>query len=163
MAENHAASTPAHSSRFRLVTVTALVPAFPLLLAHGIVSGEPVPVVGLVPLAISAGSSALLVRASLHGQDDDEGGDEEDGHEAHCRRPSSNQDDGEASDTRPQRWVAAALRRPPHPIALFLADAMLAAAFMAVLVLTWTTHHRSRRQDLSMLAAYATIPLLVCL
>ena len=46
----------------RVVAVASFVPAFPLLLAHGIVSHSPVPATGLVPLAFSAGFSLFILR-----------------------------------------------------------------------------------------------------
>jgi len=64
--------------------------------------------------------------------------------------------------------VGIALLRPrygrtPHPAAIFAADVVLAAALIAVLVLTWITAPHSRDAGLSMLASYATVPLLASL
>ena len=57
-----------------------------------------------------------------------------------------------------------------HPVVVFIVDTLLAAAFMVVLVITWIRDARSnkwdwrsRRHDMSMLAAYATLPLLMSL
>ncbi len=45
----------------RQTTVVSFIPAFPLCLAHGILSRSPVPAVGLVPLAVSAASGIALL------------------------------------------------------------------------------------------------------
>ncbi|KAF4975237.1 hypothetical protein FZEAL_7944 [Fusarium zealandicum] len=51
------------------------------------------------------------------------------------------------------------LARLSNPVLVFVCDAILAAAFMVVLVFTWIA--KSYSPSLSMLAAYATIPLLI--
>jgi hypothetical protein len=99
----------------RLTTILSFLPAFPLCLAHGIVSHAPVPAVGLVPLAVSAAVGIALLQR----------------------------------------------RKPTHPAAICAADLVLAAGLMVVLVFTWITAPRSHHGGLSMLASYATIPLLV--
>jgi hypothetical protein len=50
-----------------------------------------------------------------------------------------------------------------HSVLVFAIDAILAAALMVVLVFTWIRNSTSRRggNKMVMLAAYATIPLLV--
>jgi hypothetical protein len=55
----------------RILTIFTFVPAFPLLLAHGIVSGEVVPAVGIVPLAGSAAFSAFLLYKEKRRESDD--------------------------------------------------------------------------------------------
>lgn len=45
----------------RRITIFTFLPAFPLLLAHGIASGKAFPALGLLPLAGSAILAALLV------------------------------------------------------------------------------------------------------
>ncbi|PNY26576.1 Uncharacterized protein TCAP_03496 [Tolypocladium capitatum] len=120
----------------RLLLVGAFIPAFPLCLVHGILSHHPVPAVGLVPQAVSVAVAALLLRVRRAGDAavvDDEEGDE--------------------------RNVVR--ERLTHPVTIFVVDAILAAALMVVLVFTWTTH--TGNASLSMLAAYATIPLLTSL
>ncbi|OCK92433.1 uncharacterized protein K441DRAFT_640011 [Cenococcum geophilum 1.58] len=54
-----------------ILTIFTFVPAFPLLLAHGIVSGEVVPAVGIVPLAGSAAFSAFLLYKEKRRESDD--------------------------------------------------------------------------------------------
>jgi peptidoglycan/LPS O-acetylase OafA/YrhL len=100
----------------RLATVLSFVPAFPLCLAHGVASHTPVPAVGLVPLAFSAGLGVALLGKHL-----------------------------------------------AHPAAIFGADIVLATSLMIVLVFTWIESPMSGNAGLSMLASYATIPLLVSL
>ncbi|OCL12309.1 hypothetical protein AOQ84DRAFT_386213 [Glonium stellatum] len=56
----------------RLLTILTFIPAFPLLLAHGIVSGEVVPAAGIAPLTGSAALSAFLFyRERQRGSSDD--------------------------------------------------------------------------------------------
>ena len=109
-----------HSSLRVLITLS-FIPAFPLCVAHGVLSHHPVPAVGLVPLAVSATGSVVLIRSTT----DDAGGS-----------------DG----------------KTPRPVPVFFYDLFMAAALMVVLVFTWITREGS--PGLSMLAAYATIPLL---
>ncbi|KAI5462134.1 hypothetical protein BGZ63DRAFT_413573 [Mariannaea sp. PMI_226] len=115
----------------RIISILTFIPAFPLCIAHGVLSNHPVPAVGLVPLAFSASGAIFLLRrrAVEHGSGDDE----------------------EESSR-----LAAKLS---HPVLVFTCDVILAAAMMVVLVFTWIAPGGS--PSLSMLAAYATIPLLV--
>lgn len=116
--------TPYHPrihSSLRVLTTLSFIPAFPLCVAHGVLSHLPAPAVGLVPLAVSAAGSVVLIRSTA----DDVGGS-----------------DG----------------RSPNPLAIFFFDVVTAAALMVVLVFTWIT--KEGTPGLSMLAAYATIPLL---
>lgn len=115
-----------HSS-LRIISILTFLPAFPLCIAHGVLSHHPVPAVGLVPLAFSASGAIFLLRrrAVERGGDDDESG------------------------------LGAKLS---HPVLVFVCDVVLAAALMVVLVFTWISPGGS--PSLSMLAAYATIPLL---
>ncbi|KAF4336670.1 nucleosomal binding [Fusarium beomiforme] len=112
---------PASHRTLRLVAIASFLPAFPLCVAHGVLSNHPAPAVGLVPLSFSSGGSLFLLR----------------------RRE---RDDGLA-------------HKLSHPVLAFVFDVVLAAACMIVLVFTWIT--KGPLASLSMLAAYATIPLLV--
>ncbi|KAK7430193.1 hypothetical protein QQZ08_003167 [Neonectria magnoliae] len=113
-----------HSS-LRIISIATFLPAFPLCIAHGVLSHHPVPAVGLVPLAFSASGAILLLR-----------------------RTSDRDGNG--------KGLAARLS---HPVLVFAYDVILAVALMVVLVFTWISPGGS--PSLSMLAAYATIPLLV--
>lgn len=108
-------------STLRVLTTLSFISAFPLCIAHGVLSHLVVPAVGLVPLAVSAIGSVVLIR--------------------------SLPDDTGALDG-----------KAPHPVAIFIYDVLMAAALMVVLVFTWIT--KEGTPGLSMLAAYATIPLL---
>jgi hypothetical protein len=141
------------SSPIRIIAAGSFLPAFPLCLAHGIVSSNPVPVVGLIPLAVSAASSVLLIRARPGTQSDEE--EDESGGAA-----AAGEDDEEGGGGFDD-IAAEALAILKHPITIFALDLILAAGFMIVLVFTWITHGSSG--TLSMLAAYATIPLMVSL
>ncbi|ENH61551.1 hypothetical protein FOC1_g10016372 [Fusarium oxysporum f. sp. cubense race 1] len=112
---------PASHRTLRLVAIASFLPAFPLCIAHGVLSNDAAPAVGLVPLAFSSGGSLFLLR----------------------RRE---RDDGLA-------------HKLSHPVMAFAFDVVLAAACMIVLVFTWIS--KGQLASLSMLAAYATIPLLV--
>ncbi|KAK0720260.1 hypothetical protein B0H67DRAFT_483792, partial [Lasiosphaeris hirsuta] len=102
----------------RGVSIGSLIPGFALCIAHGVLSHDVVPAVGLAPLAVSA--------VDEH-------------HEAR----------------------GAFVRFLTHPIVVFFADSILAAALMVVLVFTWIRTQDTYRTDLAMLAGYATLPLLV--
>lgn len=146
-------STSAVSHPSRLILIAVFLPAFPLLLAHGIVSEYPVPAVGLVPLAVSAVSSILLLRLRRSPDSDEE--EDDDG----AATPTG--DDDHNDELFSPRRRAALRRGLTHPITVFTFDAVLAAALMIVLVFTWIAPGFG--SSLSMLAAYATIPLLVSL
>ncbi|KAF7558773.1 hypothetical protein G7046_g5390 [Stylonectria norvegica] len=127
MADETASTTPSTSlatphPTLRLLTIASFIPAFPLCLAHGILSHQPIPVVGLVPLAVSAAGAGFLLRLPY------------------------------TEDT------GATARRLAHPVVVFVYDVLLAVALMVVLVFTWIATGGS--PALSMLAAYATMPLL---
>ncbi|KAF4500007.1 nucleosomal binding [Fusarium agapanthi] len=112
---------PASHRTLRLVAIASFLPAFPLCIAHGVLSNDAAPAVGLAPLAFSSGGSLFLLRRR-----------ERDGGLAH---------------------------KLSHPVMAFGFDVVLAAACMIVLVFTWISN--GQLASLSMLAAYATIPLLV--
>ncbi|KND91310.1 hypothetical protein TOPH_04095 [Tolypocladium ophioglossoides CBS 100239] len=114
----------------RLLLIGAFIPAFPLCLVHGILSHHPVPAVGLVPQAVSAVAAALLLRVRRTGDADEEAAEAE-------------EEDDERNAIR---------EGLTHPVTVFVADAVLAASLMVVLVFTWTTHAGSA--SLSMLAAF---------
>jgi hypothetical protein len=124
----------------RIVAVASFVPSFALSVAHGVLSHKAVPAVGLVPQAVSVATSIALLRSTASGQ--------------------SAEPDVESIDSagRSSFSVRAFLT---HPITVFVHDAILATALMVVLVFTWTHHGRSA--SLSMLAAYATLPILTSL
>lgn len=111
MADSETPYPRVHSS-LRTLTTLSFLPAFPLCVAHGVLAHLPAPAVGLVPLAVSAAGSVVLIRSTT----------------------------------------------APHPVAVFFFDLGTAAACMVVLVFTWVT--KEGTPGLSMLAAYATIPLL---
>ncbi|TFB07097.1 hypothetical protein CCMA1212_000844 [Trichoderma ghanense] len=137
--EESSPSAAAAVRPLRIIAVASFVPSFALSIAHGVLSHKAVPAVGLVPQAVSVATSIALLRssASASGQ--------------------SAEPDVESIDSagRSTFSVRAFLT---HPITVFVHDVLLAAAIMVVLVFTWTHHGRSA--SLSMLAAYATLPLL---
>lgn len=122
----------------RIAAVVSFVPSFALCIAHGVLSHNPVPAVGLVPQAVSVVTSIALLRTAGYRQEAD---------------VESIESEGQSGIS-----IRAVLT---HPIVVFIHDVILAAALMIVLVFTWTHHGRSA--SLSMLAAYATLPILTSL
>ncbi|KAK8016821.1 hypothetical protein PG993_015010 [Apiospora rasikravindrae] len=147
----------------RAVAVATFFPAFALCIAHGVRSSRPVPAVGLVPLAFSSGlSTFLLVRLRQ--------AIKKNKRKQAVRRPSQPRDNEAVEAQREQQQEGDVGEReegddddvstqPRKPILTFFADLVLAAALMVVLVFTWIQTGGSA--ELAMLAAYATIPLLV--
>ncbi|GFP56723.1 hypothetical protein ACSS6W_004776 [Trichoderma asperelloides] len=129
-------ATDAAARPLRILAIASFVPSFALCIAHGVLSHKPVPAVGLVPQAFSVATSIALLRtARSHSQDAD------------------------VESVGSAQHGAFSIRAfLTHPIVVFLHDIILAAALMIVLVFTWTHHGRSA--SLSMLAAYATLPIL---
>ncbi|ETS79494.1 hypothetical protein PFICI_09347 [Pestalotiopsis fici W106-1] len=127
----------------RVVAAASFIPAFPLLLAEGIVSHHAVPAVGLVPLAFSSGTSLFIfLRMRVHHKR------RRHSHGSHSSSSSSESEDEEAAcDTE-------------HPIIYFVIDLILAAALLVVLVFSWTKSDELSGK-VAALAAYATIPLLI--
>ncbi|CAG9955176.1 unnamed protein product [Clonostachys rosea f. rosea IK726] len=126
----------AHPLRWALIL--SYLPAFALLIAHGSLSHRVVPAIGLLPLSFSVASAIFTYRIRSSKQQDEEADHDED------------------ATTTPRERFRIAIT---HPLTIFALDILLAASLMIVLVFTWTSHTRSA--SLSMLAAYATIPLLI--
>ncbi|KAI1079250.1 hypothetical protein F5B20DRAFT_544178 [Whalleya microplaca] len=122
--------------QLRILTGASFLVAFPLCLAHGVVSHSPVPAVGLVPLAASAAVNVFLVSR-----------------QAKPRSSGDSVEHGEGVD------ADETPAETDHPVLTFAVDTILAAALMIVLVFTWI--RLGSRAELAMLAAYSTIPLLV--
>lgn len=122
----------------RIVAVTSFIPAFPLLLAHGIISSSPVPATGLVPLAFSAGASLFILLRP--------------------KKPTSSDRDEEAPPQDAEAQESS--NDAAHPIVLFVVDLILAAALLTVLVFSWLKSAQFNGQQAT-LAAYGTIPLLL--
>ncbi|KAK3326179.1 hypothetical protein B0H66DRAFT_600313 [Apodospora peruviana] len=136
----------------RIITIATFLPAFPLCIAHGTLSHNPVPAVGLVPLAFSASVSIfLLSRHRSKGKKVDDDGEEGAG--------ASHLGEEHHELAEPERRSPEAALA--HPILVFFVDAILAAALMVVLVFTWIRTPVTNSPDLAMLAAYTTMPLFV--
>lgn len=138
---------------FRTLTWVAFIPALPMLITHGVLSRDAVPAVGLVPLAIStvAGITLLRHKNKLQAQSADghEGGAAAAGHSEIGAVESGIAELDSFGD------------KITHPLAVFAFDIAIAASIMVVLVYTWKSSSTSA--SLSMLAAYATIPLMLSL
>lgn len=158
----------ADARTLRIVTAATFLPAFPLCLAHGVVSNSPAPAVGLVPLAFSASVGVFLVsRQAAKRQPPPEPERGDGGEEGQAQEPGQEQE-GQREDTRQTQDASHTLTPTPtptqtHPILVFVVDTILAAALMIVLVFTWidSSSGSTNSAESAMLAAYATIPLLV--
>ncbi|KAH7321313.1 hypothetical protein B0I35DRAFT_429032 [Stachybotrys elegans] len=140
-------STAAHP--LRPILAASFLPAFPLCIAGGVLTHRAVPAVGLAPLAASAVSAIVLPYVGRQAQADEE---EDDVHR---------EDDETENQEQPESLFIAIAR---NPLVTFALDAVLAAALMIVLVFTWKTAnepYRHTKGGLYMLAAYATMPLLL--
>ncbi|KAK0727600.1 hypothetical protein B0T26DRAFT_747912 [Lasiosphaeria miniovina] len=161
----------AEARKLRIVTAATFVPALPLCIASGVLSSEPLPAVGLVPLAFSAAAGVFLTlqkqtRRSRHRRH----GSDRDVERAASVYSSSSSEAGHESLVPDRQELARGAQAPPepeytlltHPIVVFLADAVLAAAIMAVLVCTWISvpDYSRQRPQLAILGTYATFPLL---
>ncbi|SPQ21382.1 0b1f7687-29e2-4a4a-bbcc-3808dae77ca5 [Thermothielavioides terrestris] len=178
-------STTTHPSPLlRTTALLSFAPALPLCVAHAALSADPVPAVGLVPLSFSAGLSAFLLLAVGRGAGEDgQRQQQQQQHEVVVKEEEEEEEGrlmGESSAAVGRGFQpglgdveegedahGAARRRSPrlltHRITVFVADVVLAAALMVVLVFTWigTGHRRDKSPELAMLAAYGTVPLLV--
>ncbi|KAI1463133.1 uncharacterized protein F4812DRAFT_447756 [Daldinia caldariorum] len=162
----------ADSRTLRIVTAATFLPAFPLCLAHGIVSGSPTPAVGLVPLAFSAGAGIFInsrqsrsKQPSSEPEPDLERGDVgESALEQEYERGPETDDTPQSREASDAPTPAPASRSTPtHPFLTFAVDLILAAALMVVLVFIWidSSSGSTNSAESAMLAAYATIPLLI--
>ncbi|KAI1105765.1 hypothetical protein F4804DRAFT_111321 [Jackrogersella minutella] len=161
----------ADTRTLRIVTAATFLPAFPLCVAHGVVSSSPAPAVGLVPLAFSAGAGIFLIsrqsareRRPTPEPELERGNVGEEGHEEEQERE---QEQEGTSQPQEQSDTAAPAPAPTptqtHPILVFAVDTILSAALMVVLVFTWidSSSGSTNSAESAMLAAYATIPLLI--
>lgn len=152
----------ADTRTLRIVTAATFLPAFPLCLAHGVVSSSPTPAVGLVPLAFSAGAGVFLIsRQSAKNKQPIHEPEQGDGGEGQAQDQVPEHGQGETQQ--PQRSSGTTTPTWSYPILVFAIDTILAAALMVVLVFTWidSSSGGANRTETVMLAAYATIPLLV--
>ncbi|EGX89905.1 hypothetical protein CCM_08158 [Cordyceps militaris CM01] len=135
---------------FRTLTWVAFIPAVPMLLAHGFMSKNAVPVAGLVPQSLSTVAGIWLLRrkSKAPGETGGEGGG---GDRLMSSVEHAVEDGLEEVDSLSEKLS--------HPFLVFAFDIAIAAGIMVVLVYTWKSSSTSAA--LSMLAAYATIPLIL--
>ncbi|KAI1392986.1 uncharacterized protein F4822DRAFT_147544 [Hypoxylon trugodes] len=161
----------ADTRTLRIVTAATFLPAFPLALAHGVISNNPAPAVGLVPLAFSAGAGIFLLsrqsRRKQQAASDPERGDGAEEGQVRDQEQEQEQEqlEGQQGEPQPQEAPAAPAPTPTksHPILVFAVDTVLSAALLVVLIFTWidSGSGSSNSAESAMLAAYATIPLLI--
>ena len=156
----------ADTRSLRITTAATFLPAFPLLLAHGVVSSSPAPAVGLVPLAVSASTSIFLLSRAARKQQsaEPERGGVQEGYAQEAQleqEPGLEQEFAQQPQERPEAPAPTSNRN--HPILVFAVDTILAAALMVVLVFTWidSSSGSTNSAESAMLAAYGTIPLLI--
>ncbi|KAL6876538.1 hypothetical protein J3F83DRAFT_726160, partial [Trichoderma novae-zelandiae] len=137
--EEASSSVAAAVRPLRIVAIASFIPSFALSIAHGALSHKPVPAVGLVPQAVSVATSIALLRCSTS-----------------ASGQSAEPDVESIASAGPSAFSVRAFLT--HSITVFVHDVVVATALMVVLVFTWTHHGRSA--SLSMLAAYATLPIL---
>lgn len=136
---------------FRTLTWVAFIPALPMLLAHGLMSKRAFPVTGLVPQSLSTAAGIWLLRRQSK----------------KSRQESTGQDDGDIMSSvedaveSGMHEIDSVGEKLTHPFLVFAFDIAIAAGIMVVLVYTWRSSSNSAA--LSMLAAYATIPLILSL
>lgn len=151
---------------FRILTFAAFIPALPMLLAHGFLSKHLFPAIGLIPQSLSLIAGIMLLRyklksAAVPSLESLEGG-QTDGVASDARQqPVDTANVGEDDDDDHYRDTSTVHGKMTHPFVVFFFDIILAASIMVVLVFTWKSSSASA--GLSMLAAYATIPLLLSL
>ncbi|KAK3370485.1 hypothetical protein B0H63DRAFT_316742 [Podospora didyma] len=171
----------------RIVTAATFVPAFPLCIAHGVLSHNPVPAVGLAPLAFSAAFAIFLLSRGAKTTTSSRKSQKQPEHGHHHHHvptdpevtglspsppsppspASSVAGEGTGHDVEAAEPAEPSSHEPTHtaflthPIFVFLVDVGLAAALMVVLVFTWIRTRQSYSSDLAMLASYATMPLLI--
>lgn len=140
---------------FRTITWVAFIPALPMLLAHAILSRNAVPAVGLIPQFLSTGAGIMLLRRKPKA-----GGDDADGEETgHASGGIMGGVEGAVEEGIQE--VDSFGDKLTHPFVVFAFDIAIATGIMVVLVYTWKSSSKSAA--LSMLAAYATIPLMMSL
>ncbi|KAM3436048.1 hypothetical protein MY4824_004526 [Beauveria thailandica] len=135
---------------FRTLTWVAFIPALPMLLAHGLMSKRAFPVTGLVPQSLSTVAGIWLLRRQSKTSRQEPTGRDDDGD-----MMSSVEDAVESG----MHEIDSVGEKLTHPFLVFAFDIAIAAGIMVVLVYTWRSSSNSAA--LSMLAAYATIPLIL--
>jgi hypothetical protein len=149
----------------RIVAVASFVPAFPLLLAHGIMSHSAVPAVGLIPMAFS--SSASLFIFVRQNKKKESGSEEEEGAAAAPLVATGESEGEESATAAAAAAVAEQSHQEPssspafseHSALIFAVDVVLAAALMTVLAFSWMKAEYFDGRSAT-LAAYGTLPLL---
>lgn len=173
-------ATTLPSPLLRKAAILSFFPALPLCITHGALSGDIVPALGLIPLFFSASVSLFLVirarRRAGSGKGKQRGRDPLDpdpeevagllGAERDEGRDGDGDEEGDGDDERGEVEEGGG-EVLTHRILVFVVDVLLAAGLMVVLVFTWirtdlrTGRRWDRGPELAMLAAYATLPLLV--
>ncbi|OAA81714.1 hypothetical protein LEL_01259 [Akanthomyces lecanii RCEF 1005] len=140
---------------FRTLTWVAFIPALPMLLAHGFMSKNAVPVAGLVPQSLSTVAGIWLLRR----QSKSRALQDADGKQIGAGGSGGIMGSVEGAAEDGIHEVDAIGEKLTHPFLVFAFDIAIAAGIMVVLVYTWKSSSKSAA--LSMLAAYATIPLIL--
>ncbi|KAK5992849.1 hypothetical protein PT974_06271 [Cladobotryum mycophilum] len=129
-----AAGDPA-TRALRLISITTWVPSLALSIAHGVLSRSPYPSSGIIPHTVSAILAICVLRI-----------------------PPDSDSDSDTESAADETHKPSLLARILHPFLVFLLDIAIAAGCVWVLVKTWLQDGQSNQ--LSMLAAYSTVPLM---
>ncbi|KAJ5605176.1 hypothetical protein N7510_010330 [Penicillium lagena] len=123
--------TPSCTRPLRIASVASFLIAFPLCIAHGVLSHSTAPAVGLVPLGTSASAALWFL----------------------LRRPrrSDNEAAGESADSSGDQTTEH-IAESRRPILVFFVDTIHAVALMVVLVFTWI--HIRRKGNAALSAFY---------
>ncbi|EAA28942.1 hypothetical protein GE21DRAFT_7084 [Neurospora crassa] len=155
----------------RILTAITFIPSLPLCIIHGVLSQNPIPAVGLAPMALSAGYSVLLLtyrrrskrkqnnrRSIGHAEEDNDLESVRNGDEAGisssqplieggAEEPEYAASERSQAEQTPAWEEEAKEKKTPlyaHTIFIFLVDSILAAGVMVVLVFTWINTQKGR-------------------
>lgn len=142
-----------HRGLLRMLTFGSFIPALPLCLTHGILSDDAFPAVGLFPMLFSGVSGIFL-----HGHEKKRVKAAEEA-QAAANNERSHQRRGYIAEG--VHEVDTLRGKLTHPFTVFLFDVTMSVIILGVLLYTWRKGSRSILWG--MLAAYATVPLIVAL
>ncbi|KAM7210926.1 hypothetical protein V8F06_013683 [Rhypophila decipiens] len=151
----------AEDKGLRIVTIASFLPAFGLGIAYVTLSDQAFPAVGIIPMFFSSSFAIFLLSRHRRRAKDKQRQTDIEGSDATASHEASHQHSADDELTSLLARSHTHSSHVAHPILVFLADAILAAALMVILVFTWIQNSSSNSAQLAMLAAYMTIPMLI--
>ncbi|KAK4222529.1 hypothetical protein QBC38DRAFT_503954 [Podospora fimiseda] len=143
----------------RTITILTFLPAFPLLIAHGVLSQSLVPAIGLAPLFISAVVGLFLISKYRSKDRASSSHSHQHPHLQYVTDDVGAPDESEGWDDDSDSQEESVFT---HRILVFFTDAGLTVGLAFVLIYTWVKNTQmSGDAILAMLAAYGTIPILI--